>query len=54
MQSVSCAGLCIGVWAGGMTLPEMVSGTLNPVAAAWIPVVVYLPLSAYVLQKVKT
>jgi lipopolysaccharide export system permease protein len=54
MQSVKCAGLCIGVWAGGMTLPEMVSGHLNPVAAAWIPVVVYLPLSAYVLQKVKT
>jgi lipopolysaccharide export system permease protein len=54
LKSVKCAGLCIGVWAGGMTLPELVSGTFNPVAAAWIPVVVYLPLSAYVLQKVKT
>ena len=54
VQSVKCAGLCIGVWAGGMTLPDMMSGTLNPVAAAWIPVVVYLPLSAYVLKKVKT
>jgi len=53
-QSVKCAGICIGVWAGGMTLPEMVTGTFNPVAAAWFPVVVYLPLSAYILQTVKT
>ncbi len=54
LQSVKCAGLCIGVWAGGMTLPELVTGTFNPVAAAWIPVVVYLPLSAFVLHKVRT
>ncbi len=54
LQSVKCAGLCLGVWAGGMTLPDLVTGTFNPVAAAWIPVVVYLPLSAYVLQRVKT
>lgn len=54
VQSVKAAGLCIGVWAGGMTLPELVTGTFNPVAAAWIPVVIYLPLSAYVLHKVKT
>jgi len=53
-QSIKCAGLCIGVWAGGMTLPELATGTFNPVAAAWIPVVVYLPLSAYVLHSVKT
>ncbi len=54
VQSVKAAGLCIGVWAGGMTLPDLMSGTLNPVAAAWIPVVVYLPVAAYVLQRVET
>ena len=54
LQSVKAAGLCLGVWAGAMTLPDMVSGPLNPVAAAWFPVVVYLPLAALMLQKVKT
>ena len=54
VQSVKAAGICIGVWAGSMTLPEMSSGLLNPVAAAWLPVVVYLPLTAYMLQKVET
>ncbi len=54
LQSVKAAGMCIGVWIGGMTLPEMVSGPLNPVAAAWFPIVVYLPLAAFVMQKVKT
>ncbi len=54
LQSVKCAGLCIGVWAGGMTLPEMLTGMLNPVAAAWFPVALYLPLSAYLIQRVRT
>jgi len=54
LQSVKAAGLCMGVWAGGMTLPDMASATLNPVAAAWLPVVIYLPVTAYILQKVKT
>ncbi len=54
LKSVMAAGMCIGCWAGGMTLPEMASGWLNPVAAAWFPVVVYLPLTAYLLQKVET
>ncbi len=54
LQSVKAAGLCIGVWAGGMTLPELATAYFNPVAAAWIPVVVYLPLAAYILHKVKT
>ena len=54
LQSVKAAGLCIGVWAGGMTLPEMATAYVNPVAAAWIPVVVYLPVAAYILHKVKT
>lgn len=54
LQSVKAAGLCIGVWAGAMTLPEMATGYFNPVAAAWLPVVVYLPIAAYILHKVKT
>jgi lipopolysaccharide export system permease protein len=54
VQSMKAAAMCIGVWAGGMTIPELTAGTLNPVAAAWFPVVIYLPLSAYILQTVKT
>jgi lipopolysaccharide export system permease protein len=54
IQSMKAAAMCIGVWAGGMTIPELTAGTLNPVAAAWFPVVIYLPLSAYILQTVKT
>jgi len=54
VQSMKAAGLCMGVWAGGMTIPELAAGTLNPAAAAWLPVVIYLPVSAYLLQTVKT
>ncbi len=54
IQAMKATVLCIGVWAAGMTLPELVTGAFNPVAAAWLPVVIYLPISAIILQRVET
>lgn len=53
MQTVKAAGICIGAWATGLTM-QMGAEALNPVAASWLPVAVYLPVSAWLLQKVKT
>lgn len=54
MQAVQAAGVCLGAWGGGLLLLQAGAGWLNPVASAWLPVVIYLPVSAVLLQFVKT
>lgn len=54
IQSMKAAGVCLGAWGGGLVTLQVSGGYLNPVAAAWLPVVVYLPVSAVLLQLVKT
>ena len=54
VQAVKCAGVCIGAWAGGIVMLQGGEGWLAPVAAAWLPVVIYLPVSAWLLQAIKT
>jgi len=54
MQSIKAAGICIGAWSSGLVIQQMGATDLNPVAAAWLPVVLYIPVSAWLLQTVKT
>lgn len=54
LQAVKAAGVCLGAWGAGLMLLQVSSSMLNPVAAAWLPVVIYLPVSAILLQFVKT
>lgn len=54
MQSAKAAGVCLGAWAGGLVLLQVGSGSLPPVVAAWLPVVIFLPVSAALLQLVET
>lgn len=53
-QAVRAAVVCIGAWSAGLTVLQISAAQLNPVAAAWFPVVVYLPVSAWLLQRIKT
>jgi lipopolysaccharide export system permease protein len=45
--------VCLGAWTVGLLLLQL-GGTINPVIAAWLPVVIYLPLSAVMMQFVRT
>ena len=54
VQGVKAAGVCIGAWAGGIVMLQGGADWLPPVAAAWLPVVIYLPISAWLLQTIKT
>ncbi len=53
-QGVAAVIVCLGAWGLGMLVPELASAFLNPVASAWLPVVVLLPLSALGLQLIRT
>ncbi len=53
-QGVWAVGVCLLVWGAGVVLPEAVSGYVNPVTSAWLPVVVLLPISAVGLGWIRT
>ncbi len=52
--SVKTAAIVMGAWALGLVLLLTGMGLFNPVTAAWLPVVVYLPLAAGMLMAVRT
>lgn len=53
-QGVLAVSVCLVAWGMGMVLPDLVAARLNPVASAWLPVVILLPISAVGLQWVRT
>jgi len=52
-QSVKAAGVCVGAWGNGLVMLS-VAGAIPPVAAAWLPVVLYLPIATALLLRVET
>lgn len=54
MQAIKASGLVLGAWGGGIVLLQVHTDLLNPVVSAWLPVVIYLPVSAIMLQLMKT
>lgn len=52
--AVKAAGVTILAWAVGVVLLQIAPGGLNPVAAAWLPVALYLPVAAVLLQFIRT
>jgi lipopolysaccharide export LptBFGC system permease protein LptF len=54
LQSMKCAGVCQGAWGGGVVALQGGGELLNPMAGAWLPVVVLLPVAAGLLASVKT
>ena len=54
VQAVKAAVVCLGAWGSGLLMLEVSLGSVNPVTAAWLPVVIYLPISFVLIQCVKT
>jgi len=55
VQAVQAAGLVLGAWGLALVVMQVNTGLLgNPYTAAWLPVVIYLPVSALLLQRVRT
>ncbi|MEM1355767.1 MAG: LptF/LptG family permease [Planctomycetota bacterium] len=50
--SSRAAAMTVGAWAGGLVLLQV--GGLNPITAAWLPVVIYLPVAFYQATSIKT
>lgn len=53
VESVKAAGLSIGCWSTALMMMQANVG-LNPISTAWLPVVVMLPLSFVMLQRVRS
>jgi len=53
-QGVKASAVCLGAWGLGLVMLQVGVGQLNPVASAWLPVVVYLPVTSVMLQTIKT
>lgn len=56
VQAAKVAGLALGAWGGALVLFQVgsASSVVNPVTAAWLPVALYLPLTAGLLLTVRT
>jgi lipopolysaccharide export system permease protein len=53
-QGVTAAGVSLAAWALCMFVPEAAAVSMNPVASAWLPVVILLPISAVGLQMIRS
>ena len=56
-SALKAAGLCIGAWGGGLLMLQLSPGSLpigGPVLVAWLPVVIYLPVAAWLLGKIES
>ena len=57
VSALRAAGLCIGAWGGGLMMLQLSPGTIpvgGPVLVAWLPVAIYLPVAAWLLQTVES
>jgi len=54
MQTLKSTGLVATVWGGGLMMLTVPSSLFSPVVAAWLPVIICLPLAAILLQFVRT
>ena len=53
-QAIKAAAVCMAAFFLGVVVMQLGTAYLNPVASAWLPVVLYLPISAALLQTIRT
>lgn len=53
-KTIQAVALCLGAWLSCYVVLQLGADQLNPVTAAWLPVVIYLPIAAYLMQRIKT
>ena len=51
---MKATGLCFAAWITGVMLQQTGVSHMNPVTAVWLPVVIYLPIAAVLVQRTKT
>ncbi len=51
---LQAAGVCLTAWGVGLILGMYPLAALNPVASAWLPVILLMPLAAFTAQMVRT
>ncbi len=54
MQAVKAVGLGLGMWVTALGILNTPSAAISPVVMAWLPVVLLLPVTAVLLQRMKT
>lgn len=54
VEGIRASGVCLGAWGVGVMLLMIGSEIINPVAAAWLSVVVLLPVASVFLVRVRT
>ena len=57
VSSLRAAALCIGAWGGGLMMLQLSPEAMpwgGPVLVAWLPVAIYLPVAAWLLQTVES
>lgn len=52
INSAKAAAVTVGAWSGGLVLVQV--GGLNPVTAAWLPVILFGPVACYLVTAIKT
>lgn len=51
-NSAKAAGITVGAWSAGLVLMQV--GGINPVTAALLPIVLFVPISFYLVSTIKT
>lgn len=51
-HSAKAAGITVGAWSAGLVLMQV--GGINPVTAALLPIVIFVPISFYLVSTIKT
>jgi lipopolysaccharide export system permease protein len=54
LQGVKASAVCLGAWCMAMVFLQVGAGELNPVLTAWLPVIPFLPLAAWMVTWIKT
>lgn len=54
VQAAKASGICLTGWIVAIVLQQMGGATLNPITSAWLPVVVFMPVSVFMLQHIET
>ncbi len=54
LPAVQALGICLLAWGGAIVMTQAAPKGLAPAMAAWLPVIVYLPLAYYLMDSVET
>ncbi|MFW5681508.1 MAG: LptF/LptG family permease [Phycisphaeraceae bacterium] len=54
MQGVKASAVALTAWGGSLVILQVSPGGLNPVTAAWLPVIILMPISIGLLQLVRS